>query len=127
MVDIFKDTNWSLVNGGSDLIRSFLPNRLWYNESERAAAIVVERSLRSGDFGLGSGAVNYVKAAVEKGSITTALLVLVERGTRTVVNSAPLSEVKLDEPITGFKGNYWWVSDADLKDARLCKGNDIPF
>ena len=42
-------------------------------------------------------------------------MVLVERGTRAVVNSGPLSELKLGDPITSFN-RHWWI-DADMKDA----------
>jgi hypothetical protein len=113
MLRLYEDPNWKPFHGPWDLVRSFLPNRLYHNGVERSAAIVIERA-HGGDFALSETAFQYVMKAVASDRIAGAYVVLKERHSKEIVASAPVGDVERNlsgvEPRPGISGPYWWLA-----------------
>ena len=108
------DGNSSPFCGPYELVQRFRPNRLWFNETEQAAAIVIARA-SGGDFAINCDAYDYVSKRLAEGKITAAYVVFVERNTTTVVvGCSPLHDVERGEPIEGKLGSIL-VADSDLQ------------
>jgi hypothetical protein len=125
MVVNLDDGNWAPFRGPYEVVQGFRPNRVLYNSSERAAAIVIARALGR-DFALGKRAFDYLSEALAAGKIDSAWVVLVERDSTVVVGCKPLREIEpLGEPIAGQWGPYWWLTQT-FKNARQTEFAEQP-
>jgi hypothetical protein len=119
MVFNFDDRKWRIFPRTKLNELRVTPNELWGNDSAKEGALIVRQSRKYSEYALGKNGLDYLQAALQKGTIKEAWVVLVERDKDEIVTEKPLAEVvaALDgvEPSLGNRGDrlgpFWWVFD----------------
>jgi len=122
LAKIFEDAAWKQYKLGNT------PNRIYFNESSRAAAVVITRGQRN-DFPLSKAALTRVlEAQAKRELVDSAYIVLRERhdGGFCAAEEAQVVSKNLADtrPLDGPFGPYYWINEAFGDPKRL---DEVPF
>lgn len=121
LATIFDDTAWKQYRLGDT------PNRIYFNQSSRVAAVVITRGQRN-DFPLSKAALARVlEAEAKRELVDSAYIVLRGRdGTFCAAERADAVAKALADarPIEGPYGPYYWINEAFGDPKRL---DEVPF